>query len=290
MPISSRSAEVSDAICEYGIGQPSQFLESEGVTYGHYSERVKRPIRRIEVPKSRVVLILELANGLGLNPAGKAADGLKHHAFVSGLSQRPILTEHCGESKGIEIELTVLTAYELFGPVTDSACSLISLEDVWGKHINQLIEQIIQMTTWEERFSLIDNVLSERLSASTHSGRPEGSWAWHQLERTHGNCSIRKLAQEMGWSDRHFAACFKAHIGMTPKAAARQIRFSHAVQLLRSAKDHPLSEIAIHCGYSDQSHFTREFRRFACCSPRTYRMAHFTDLPGTPSSVLTAAF
>jgi AraC-like DNA-binding protein len=49
-----------------------------------------------------------------------------------------------------------------------------------------------------------------------------------------------------------------------------------------------LADTAAACGYSDQSHFTREFGAFVGCTPAAYRAARFADLPGTPASVLEA--
>lgn len=85
----------------------------------------------------------------------------------------------------------------------------------------------------------------------------------------------------------HLAACFRDATGVTPKVAARRLRFDRARGMVE-ASGLGLADIAAACGYSDQSHLTREFTELAGCAPATYRAARFPDLPGTPASVLWA--
>jgi transcriptional regulator GlxA family with amidase domain len=47
-------------------------------------------------------------------------------------------------------------------------------------------------------------------------------------------------------------------------------RISLAVELMLSS-DAPLSEIAINCGFADQAHFSRQFRRTMGDTPNTWR-------------------
>jgi AraC-like DNA-binding protein len=52
----------------------------------------------------------------------------------------------------------------------------------------------------------------------------------------------------------------------------QKVRMDAAVQRLRET-DAPIAAIALECGYSDQSAFTRQFRRTAGMSPSEYRRA-----------------
>jgi AraC-like DNA-binding protein len=49
-----------------------------------------------------------------------------------------------------------------------------------------------------------------------------------------------------------------------------------------------LAQVAALCGYSDQSHLTREFRDLGSCTPAAYRAVRFTDLPGLPAEAIDA--
>ena len=82
---------------------------------------------------------------------------------------------------------------------------------------------------------------------------------------------MSELAAGTGWSSRYLASRFRTEIGLTPKTAARVIRFGRARRLLVSqlAADPAarLADLAVTCGYFDQAHLAREFRALAGCPP-----------------------
>lgn len=63
-------------------------------------------------------------------------------------------------------------------------------------------------------------------------------------------------------------------------------RFARAHALLLATPTAGLADLADRCGYSDQSHFTREFRHFAACSPAAYARADLGGVPGKPASLV----
>ena len=95
----------------------------------------------------------------------------------------------------------------------------------------------------------------------------EVRWALEQLTRRHGQVAVGRLIRATGWSERHFAARFRAEVGMTPKAYARVLRFQSACQQLRAAPHHSWAQIAADSGYYDQPHLNREFRDLAGLAP-----------------------
>jgi AraC-like DNA-binding protein len=92
----------------------------------------------------------------------------------------------------------------------------------------------------------------------------------HRLQRTGGTAGIGEILTEIGWSRARLARRFRTQVGLTPKVAARVIRFGRAAALLRTSASQPLAAIALSCGYSDQAHFTREFREFAGRPPSAW--------------------
>lgn len=81
--------------------------------------------------------------------------------------------------------------------------------------------------------------------------------------------SLQRLAAEAGLSTHHFARVFREETGTTPWAYVRAARVQKARELLR--EDRPLAEIALACGFCDQSHLTRAFKRNEGVTPGTYR-------------------
>jgi transcriptional regulator GlxA family with amidase domain len=94
--------------------------------------------------------------------------------------------------------------------------------------------------------------------------------AWSLLEAAHGDVAVQRLAEGVGWSRRHLASCFKEDIGMSPKTAARILRFERVTALLRTGAAASLADAAYDCGYADQAHLNRDFRAFADATPTDY--------------------
>ncbi len=85
-----------------------------------------------------------------------------------------------------------------------------------------------------------------------------------------GKISVKDLAASLHISVGHFCRAFKRTFGMPARLWIRQrrIEFAQGLMLTTGAS---LSEIALSCGMSDQSHFTRSFRRIVGEVPSSWR-------------------
>lgn len=88
--------------------------------------------------------------------------------------------------------------------------------------------------------------------------------------RLASNLTIAQVASECRLTPSHFARAFRQSVGVAPQRYLMQLRIAEAKKHL--AQGHlPLSDIALMCGFGDQSHFTRVFRQFAGTSPGAWR-------------------
>jgi AraC family transcriptional regulator len=80
-------------------------------------------------------------------------------------------------------------------------------------------------------------------------------------------------------SESHFARAFKCAFGQTPHAylVRRRVEFASHLML---ATANSLSDIAFTCGFSDQAHLCRLFRRCVGQSPAAWRRSRWE--PQTP--------
>jgi AraC family transcriptional regulator len=81
---------------------------------------------------------------------------------------------------------------------------------------------------------------------------------------------IKDLAASLDMSVGHFCRAFKRTFGMPARIWIRRRRIEFAQGLMLTTGD-SLSEIALTCGMSDQSHFTRSFRRIVGETPSSWR-------------------
>jgi len=85
-----------------------------------------------------------------------------------------------------------------------------------------------------------------------------------------GKIVIKDLAASLDISIGHFCRAFKRTFGVPARIwiRHRRIELAQGLMLTTAAS---LSEIALNCGMSDQSHFTRSFRRIVGESPSSWR-------------------
>ncbi len=165
---------------------------------------------------------------------------------------------------------------------------------VLGALADQIVERLREAPDWPARFAVLDRMLSPRLGGSGPGARAAGGTggaggvsaevgqAWRRLLAADGGCGISALAAETGWSERHLRSRFREETGLTPKAAARVIRFDRARRLLQvqatTGEQPSLASLAADCGYYDQAHLAREFRELAGCPPSAWLAEEFAEL------------
>ncbi|HEX5041403.1 MAG TPA: AraC family transcriptional regulator [Candidatus Polarisedimenticolaceae bacterium] len=84
--------------------------------------------------------------------------------------------------------------------------------------------------------------------------------------------SIRAVAQDVGVHPAHLARTFARFFKRSPGEHLRRSRVARAAAQLRET-DLSLAEIALSCGFADQSHFTNVFRRYKALAPAAFRRA-----------------
>jgi AraC-like DNA-binding protein len=122
----------------------------------------------------------------------------------------------------------------------------------------------------------------------THDGRQSGiqlhvtPLGARALLASRGAMPIAGLSRETGWTTRHLGARFRDEFGLSPKAAARVVRFDRARRLLQrrvtAGRAPALAELAASGGYYDQAHLAREFRELAGCAPSRWRAEEFRNV------------
>jgi AraC-like DNA-binding protein len=247
--------------------------------YLGYSESATSFLRRIEVANANAVLIVAFSPLYLIDPLQPAA-AVECRAFVGGISDSHVITETERESLGLQVDLTPLGAYQLFGlPMSDTTNRVVTLDDIFGHQGRRLSERLQAEPTWEARFAVLDAFLCARLDRARAPSAAVG-WAWDRLQETAGNASIADLAAAVGWSRKHLIERFREQVGMAPKLYARLLRFQRVIQLLKRGTPVRWADLALDCGYYDQAHFIRDFRQFAGKTPTDFQPRILPDSGG----------
>jgi len=298
-PIGATAAELVDEHCRRAPAGP---LRPYVAWYTGYRQRGVPPARHSGLPSPYLTLIFTLDEPLTMltHPDPGQPPG-EFDTLLGGLHSTPALIVHAGAQSGIQLALKPLGTRALLGlPAGELADLDVPAEAVLGGICTELRARVADATCWDERFAILDEILfrilfgqppgqgSPNAGAAVGSGAPVGagaevSRAWAQLLRSGGTMRVSALATETGWSTRHLTNRFRTETGLTPKAAARVIRFHRARQLLARQAKKPdgterLADLAVACGYFDQAHLAREFRALAGCPPSQWLAEEFANV------------
>jgi len=282
------AAEPVDEHCRQAPAEP---LRRYVAWYAGYRQRGVAPARHRGLPSPFLTLIFTLDEPLTMlaHPDPGQPPG-EWGTLLGGLHSTPALIVHDGAQSGLQLALRPLGARALLGlPAGELADIDVPAEAVLGGICAELRARVAEAARWRERFAILDEILLRRLGGGAGAGAgpvgappPEVAWAWRQLLVSGGTTRVSELAAGTGWSSRHLTSRFRAEIGLTPKAAARVIRFHRARRLLVSQLTAEpgtrLADLAATCGYFDQAHLAREFRALAGCPPSQWLAEEFRNV------------
>lgn len=143
----------------------------------------------------------------------------------------------------------------------------VAFEDLFGASaLGRLEEEIYFVPAVEAKVALIEQFFLRRLPRKL----PDVliSRAIEIINQADGTLPIKELANSLNLSQDAFEKRFRKSIGTTPKQFSNIVRMKSLICL--EGVDHQVLESALNMGFFDQSHFIREFRKFAGQTPRNF--------------------
>jgi AraC-like DNA-binding protein len=142
----------------------------------------------------------------------------------------------------------------------------IGLMDFWMKESDWDRILNIQDQSPYQFLELIEKMLWKEFKAVETD--PWISWVVNQIISTHGTIRINELAQDVVLSRRQFGRKFTERIGISPKTFSQIVQFQYAINLAN--EKNKFVDIAFEAGYTDQSHFIKEFRKHTASTPSEF--------------------
>lgn len=287
--MSSQPGTLGETVDEHVTGVPEAGLRPLVSGYSGYRQAGVAPAVHRGLPSPFLTVIFTLDEPLEItahpDPAQPAGS---YVTLVGGLHTAPARITHDGRQSGVQVAMSPLGAQALLGVPAGELASLDTEGgDVLGPVAARIRQRLRDCATWPDRFAALDEVLAERARRAGFAGSAPGisretGYAWQALLRSGGRVSVAELAAATGWSDRHLRSRFREQIGLTPKAAARVIRFDRARRRLagRARRGGPpaLAGLAADAGYYDQAHLDREFAALAGLPPTAWLAAEFRNI------------
>lgn len=231
----------------------------------HHRERV--------LPNGCVQIILNLARDFVLDCPEGQPDLQKPPALIVGARSiyEIVDTSDMADLVGIVFAPGGFTPF-----VSDAAHRFsnqtVALESIWGNSARTLRDRLREFASPQARLDFLEGFLRSRFAPQIERRHrpPKIQFALRYFAHNPSVASIRETARQTGWSERRFSQVFREEVGLAPKVWCRIQRFQRAVRQLHAGLDVQWAELALDCGYYDQSHFANEFRAFSGVDATTY--------------------
>jgi AraC-like DNA-binding protein len=213
------------------------------------------------------IMFQQSDEGFYLHPGGKKLSQL----FLYGQTIRPVTLKVTGPFRFVVFQLYPFASKYLLGvnprELNDECFDLLQLRHI---NIQSFVDSLLSTEDFGQQASIISEIMLKLIPAPTISFDDRIQLAVHRILEKKGILSIQKLFQDLHITERTFERNFLAEVGLTPKQFAKIIQFQYSLQQLTQEKFDTLTEIGIESGFSDQSHFIREFKKYTGQTPSYY--------------------
>jgi AraC-like DNA-binding protein len=141
--------------------------------------------------------------------------------------------------------------------------------DVFGGAGQELEEAMLRTEDDLERIGVAEGFFHARAVRI----EPAGEFACHVVDRIAGDRNMLKVedvARAEGVSRRKLERVFREYVGVGPKWVVQRFRLFEAAESLARDPDASPADLAQQLGYTDQAHFSRDFKMMVGCSPGDY--------------------
>ncbi|MFG3054556.1 helix-turn-helix domain-containing protein [Kitasatospora sp. NPDC048239] len=274
-----------DTTALWDIATPSRPGRLPGVAMAGFRSRTTDFVELGVVPYPAVTVAVDLGDGLfGVDGSGGTGSSDGSGTGGRGLGGNVVVGLGAGGVRGhgqdvecLQVRLSPLLAHTVLGGCTEWGTTVVSLDELWGRDASRTQERLRTAGSWQDRFLIAEAALARRHEAGRPVA-PEVAFAWGRMLAARGAVRVELLATEVGWSRKRLWSRFRSQIGLTPKQAARLVRFDHAAH--RLAAGHSAALVAAETGYADQSHLHREVLDFAGVTPGAVAAAPWLAVDG----------
>lgn len=155
------------------------------------------------------------------------------------------------------------------GKLTDLTNTYIPLDSMIGGAAEALEAQLNRSISTA---SIIENFAREvsKISRPKNEKMKAARKAVHIIEKEPALFRVDKLCSILSTTPRQLQRLFSEFVGVSPKWAINRYRILDAVSVLNSGSSVDLSGLAYDLGYSDQAHFSKDFKTITGESPAAY--------------------
>ncbi|WP_308615925.1 helix-turn-helix domain-containing protein [uncultured Enorma sp.] len=189
------------------------------------------------------------------------------------------------QSKPVEIDLAPNSVYFGFKPYCVSGMKKfgadwrelidVTLEDEESLRTFQTIGDVLaKAKTFDQRSELMRDFAFKRLADRDYI-QTIVEFAEYKICYASGRVRVQDVVDQTGYTAQYCRKRFRESMGIAIKGYASIMRFQNAIRGF--GRDQEMSDVILENGYCDQSHLTKDFKKYSSMTPneflRTYAVA-----------------
>jgi len=149
----------------------------------------------------------------------------------------------------------------------DVAGSMLNCESaLFGK--TEDLKRLSEAATFEDRMEIMQRYILVRLSQN-YTVAPLADYAVKYIVNSRGQVNVTELESLTGYSNRYIRKVFDEHVGVSPKLLCEIVQFQWSYHLYSTSKGKVnMAELAATCGYYDQTHMNKTYKKLASALPK----------------------
>ena len=197
-------------------------------------------------------------------------------AWISGMHRDYISISAHPESEMFVIQFKAHGAYPfLHLPIDSISDQVVPGEQILDGALLPLRKQLLAADESADKFAVAERWLVARYNAEMQA--PQSVVDVIDQLQTQPASRFADVCESFPGTQKHLIDQFKKYVGLTPKIYHRIMRFNEIFAQIQRDQFISWADIASLCGYSDQSHFIREFRHFSGFNPEEFIRQGFNE-------------
>jgi len=245
------------------VNQVESIFYYKGFKPDHSIERV--------VPTGHVFIIFEL-DGFEYHTFDKKTlepNGTYKNVWISGMHKDYLSISAHQDSEMLVIQFKTSGSYPFLKiPIHQLNNKVVDAKELFGDEILELREQILKGESPSEKFKSVDDWLMHKFDVNKIPSI--GVLDILSQLKAKPITESSKIIASYPNTQKHLISQFKTYFGLTPKVFHRIFRFNEILKQIQNKEQLVWSQIAYEFGYSDQSHFIKEFKEFSGFNPQEF--------------------
>ncbi|SEN90951.1 transcriptional regulator, AraC family [Flavobacterium sp. CF108] len=218
-------------------------------------------------PSGYVDFIINISEGM----AATIINGRRKDTPAIELLGHLTLPTRLTVAKGTSILITRIyphaSALFFSDPLSEFTNYATDMYDVAQVENRELYEKIMEADGLTSKINILENHFLQLLKKNeTRLKKVSILQGLSQNLFVTNSLNLPAMAQHSGLSERYIQKLYLSNIGISPSAFTSVIRFNKSLHLVLNTSE-SLTTIAYDCGYYDQAHFIKEFKKFTGITP-----------------------